>query len=1131
MYIKSIDEKSFLFESNDRQFLLKAENEGIKRRWVEAITYLMENNSQRLSKGTNSSSFDYNRSEDSINKKTKNKSEEEIIKTISKKGADLIRKYGYILNKEDPFSKQLIETKGINKLININDPKIKYRIHYGFMNKKQKNYDIYNKRWFFIFSRRPLYDEYYSKDDNDLDNKKQRDWIKFDVLYYFKFDKKEKDAKDSKYSAFEGQIEMAECHKMINYEKDGKFFMNLDAGDRTYDFYSETKSERDEWFEVLKNSRKTAKEYSISITKHPRNIDLLNDLFLKDQKGFYKKLEEEKSTIIGNINEISEFNILEFTINNFQLHIESTLDGCLCSTPYKLDLLKVYAEYMNKEYLEIIRIYWEKYYSKLSNEEIIKMSYIILKYYDNLKKLNIDDENIAQNGKELTKIYFKRIFQNILNTIEHILKNERESKGMKNEEGIYYTLGPKDLFDILNEVLDLVKEYKQQIIFKELLKIFNVAIIQYAIGVNFVITNQDLTIDNEYLISVANNNIYIIQYLNSLIESIKKMGILNENEINEGIQSKKIMNSINKLSFGAIVRFVYEHKDEIGKYMEKLNYFEIDMEKIILKTGEIFGQYKSFMNPLVVKKCWNEILKLTLCFYITSLLLTARKHKNKNLKEDILTKLKNDKNILNESYTGIVGENLTKSTLKILDDIINFLGVDQCMISVSCLSIREYIGPAFTYSAAKKVIKLRTEFSNEERIDCKKQCEEVLNNYSGPKNEDSSYFILLSQKIKKNIKDKILKKSIRIKFGDSLKGNNLLDKESSSDSDIEENKLITERITEDCKETNLEDFLKEFEEENELEEEKELYDIKEENENDGDNNNNKNDNFIIIDDDEDDEGEIIDNFDQDVTIDYEGHLYKKNHNIYRKYYAQIKNDCLYWFKDKNKILAKDKINLKHINKIETSEGKKFCLILNEKDEMKRFKFKGESEEEKLLWVKEIGKIIKKARKESENQEIKKIEIKHRKKIINDLFNLPNIKIDGIYIKANVLGSLSGEDFFKLTPEKIEKFKKEKAKKTKEEKKELKNKEKIEKEKIIKEEKEEKKRIKEEKKEEKKRLKEEKKEEKRRIKEEKKKEKELEKLAEKENQGNKHSVGSKIKNWFKKNKSKDINEENNNDNIK
>ena len=36
--------------------------------------------------------------------------------------------------------------------------------------------------------------------------------------------------------------------------------------------------------------------------------------------------------------------------------------------------------------------------------------------------------------------------------------------------------------------------------------------------------------------------------------------------------------------------------------MEKLNYFEIDMEKIILKTGEIFGQYKSFMNPLVVKR-------------------------------------------------------------------------------------------------------------------------------------------------------------------------------------------------------------------------------------------------------------------------------------------------------------------------------------------------------------------------------------------------------------------------------------------------------------------------------------------------------------------------------------------------
>ena len=464
--LKSIDEKTFSFEGDDREYLLRAENEGIKNKWIEAITFLVDKIYQGISKDN---SFDFNKSSDNIPKKKKSK--EDKIKTISKKTADIIKKYGYILNKEDPISKQLLENKGITKLINMNDPKNLSRIHYGFMFKKQKLHDIFNKRWFFIFSPRPLFNDYYSNDEIDLEQKKQKEWLKFDVLYYFKIEDNDNN--------FDNKIEMKECHKIINFEKDRKYYMNLDAGERTYTFYCETKSERDEWFEVLKNSRKTAKEYKLSITKHPRNIDLLNILFTKDIKDFNKKKEEEKNKIIGDINELSEFNIFEFTLNNFQFLIESTLDGCLSSTPNKLDLLKAYAEYMNKEYLDVIKIYWDKCYDKLSNEEILKIGFKLLHYYDCLNKLNIDDENILKNGKECIKIYFKKIFENILNTIENILKNERELKGNKNDEGIYYTMGPKDLFDILSKAFDLVKEYRHPIIYKELLKILNVSIFQY----------------------------------------------------------------------------------------------------------------------------------------------------------------------------------------------------------------------------------------------------------------------------------------------------------------------------------------------------------------------------------------------------------------------------------------------------------------------------------------------------------------------------------------------------------------------------------------------------------------------------------------------------------------------------
>ena len=57
-----------------------------------------------------------------------------------------------------------------------------------------------------------------------------------------------------------------------------------------------------------------------------------------------------------------------------------------------------------------------------------------------------------------------------------------------------------------------------------------------------------------------------------------------------------------------------------------------------------------------------------------------------------------------------------------------------------------------------------------EKIDCKNQCEEVLNKYEGPKNETSSYFQILNYKIKKNDKDKeYLKiKASQIKFGNQI---------------------------------------------------------------------------------------------------------------------------------------------------------------------------------------------------------------------------------------------------------------------------------------------------------------------------------------------------------------------------
>lgn len=67
-------------------------------------------------------------------------------------------------------------------------------------------------------------------------------------------------------------------------------------GDRKFEFTSAMKGERDKWFEAIKLSRKTAKDYKNSFTKKPRNTTRIK--LIKQNEGIDKIraiCEKEKS--------------------------------------------------------------------------------------------------------------------------------------------------------------------------------------------------------------------------------------------------------------------------------------------------------------------------------------------------------------------------------------------------------------------------------------------------------------------------------------------------------------------------------------------------------------------------------------------------------------------------------------------------------------------------------------------------------------------------------------------------------------------------------------------------------------------------------------------------------------------
>ena len=1017
---ESVDNEIFKFSLDTKIFNLKAENTEEKNKWINVITLLKNRlieiraEREKEKKNMNEKQENLPSKKDSITQQTTTKKNK--VSSAGKVTTEILKKHGFVTNKEEILSKELLKSKGISQLIDINDPKIISRMYYGFLFKKHKVHDYFQKRWFFIFSSRPLFDNQYIEDDVDLEPKKQSEWLKFDTLFYFKFEDKEESSK--------GSLELLNSHKIELLDKDNKYYLYLDVEDRRFDFYCESKAERDIWFEVLKNSRRTAKEYYSSITKHPRNVELLDNIFILGEKELIKKLEKEKKSIVGNFNENEDFEIFEVTINNLGNSIESTLDGCNSNFPPKKELLKSYAIYMDKEYLEIIKSFWDKKYLEINIYETLRLSMLLFNFGEKLYTLNVDEQNFNKNGKELMKIYLKKTYQNVLAVIENILKDEREIKALTNDKGIYYTKGPYDLFELLNGTFDLCKANRNKYLYQLFLNLFYSSVNQYLLGIETVLTNLDIIIDKEYLLAMSNNTLYIVDLLNKFLDEIKNMNVLTEKEINESFKTEKLMEIINKISLKSITTFVFSFQVNVEKFFKNVSFIALDMSKISIEINQLFGQYKKYMNTQVQKELWNEILKLTLYHYI-HLLLTS---KLSNIKvEQILEKLKKDIDILKEKYIGLVGENLATSTIKILNDIHDFLEVSPYMISSSCLTLREYVGPSFNLNVIKALIKLRTDFKNEDINDSIDQCKEILDKFKDNSKEDSSatnYFKIIEKEMRRKENEEKILKTRKTLSGDNIP---------------------------------------EIEQGEKIEEEEDIYDDEEEEEN----KNKKDVTIFSLDDilnneDEDKEDKAETNIvkyieeDKEVgqeevsDITYEGFMQKKTYSTWQSRYFQVKNGYLYWFKDKSSSIIQNKISIKNTLRVDSHKDKKFMMVVslnandakdnkdNEEDgekskeyDGKVYKFACQTDEERDAWVNAITNEMIRLKKEEEKTKSYKLKIPMRKKIIKDYFDLPGFNDDFYYMKRTVLEEMNREDFFKPSKRKLDALKRKKMRQEKE----------------------------------------------------------------------------------------------------
>lgn len=129
----------------------------------------------------------------------------------------------------------------------------------------------------------------------------------------------------------------------------------------------------------------------------------------------------------------------------------------------------------------------------------------------------------------------------------------------------------------------------------------------------------------------------------------------------------------------------------------------------------------------VKNKVWEEVLKLTVYYYIKLLIMTSEKGIKNS--EELVKKLIEDKNLLKDAYSTLVEENITLENVKIFDDVVSFLQVDPALISSTCLNLRKFCGKIFDINVVGKLLQFRVELDPEEIKDIIQACQEFFENY------------------------------------------------------------------------------------------------------------------------------------------------------------------------------------------------------------------------------------------------------------------------------------------------------------------------------------------------------------------------------------------------------------------